>query len=259
MKPDISIVGKETAAGDTEKNFTTEHMPAPSPVKTNTKKYTIVGVSVVLVVLIVVGSLVGAMHMIRETHEDLIKEYSVIVKGGKDGESAETVKVDKEKRTTEIDDPKQHSFVLHDFNKGLTVVRTRMGNIYGCFLSTIDKEEMSPEAVESYMEAHPDGTFDIEQPKNDSSIPRLMPSEEPVAERGFLSDAIREACDEIPLHWLVPVPEELINEHMNTDISKRSTRFKRGCGVHCSFQWVCCPWRRAYYCGVRCSWSWGKR
>ncbi|CAH1796321.1 unnamed protein product [Owenia fusiformis] len=199
------------------------HLPEPEPiiiqksqvpVKTSsdkTKKYLITAVIVVLMLLITLGAVFAIVKITHKYTEEAIKEYHITVRDN-EKETNETVKVDKPNGMTEVDAPDLDLAVFNDFKKGLTVLKTHIEDVYGCYMTPISQDELTPEATESFLQHHPNGKVDLETPEDLTNVPKLMPADETVKDRNFLSQHVREACEGLPLYWLIPAPEEVVRE-----------------------------------------------
>ncbi|CAH1796320.1 unnamed protein product [Owenia fusiformis] len=269
------------------------HLPEPEPIiiqesqepvktsRNKTKKYLIRAVTGVLVLLITLGAVFAIVKLTHKYTEEAIKEYHITVRDNENEETSETVKVDKQNGMTEVDTPDLDLAVFNDFKKGLTVLKTRIGDVYGCYITPISQDELTPEATESFLQHHPDGKVDIETPEDLTNVPKLMPADETVKDRTFLSQHVREACEGLPLYWLIPAPEDVVREGLGEEpdakenentskeeqsdktqeqsdtsesrMAKRDVRVRRGCRYYC---WVQCGFGGCrYVCGIRCSWG----
>ncbi|CAH1788381.1 unnamed protein product, partial [Owenia fusiformis] len=176
------------------------------------------------------------------------EKYTVLVKRVNGTDSNQTITVNTKKGTIEIDDPTQDMYVFKDFKMGFSVVRTHIGEKYGCFLNPMRGNEMTPQALESYLESQPDGELSVEPPDDDADDPKMMPAERSVKNKRLLPKSARKACDKLPIYWMVPVSDdELLNEDEADD------KYGRGCRFGCWIRWT--GWGRYWYCGITCSWG----
>ncbi|CAH1781544.1 unnamed protein product [Owenia fusiformis] len=166
------------------------------------KKYVIAAVTVVLILVITLGAVMVTLKLTNRFAADTIKEYRLAKKA--------VVKIDKENEITEFVDPKMGYSAYNDFNLGLTMMKVVRNESYVCYINTLSRDSLSPEALESYMEHHPDGE-DLMSPKKDVDLPEYMPAKEEISDRRFLSEHLRETCEGFPIHWLVPAPANDLN------------------------------------------------
>ncbi|CAH1772727.1 unnamed protein product [Owenia fusiformis] len=180
------------------------------------KKYIIGAVVAVMILLITVGAVLGALKLSNQFARDTIKEYRLA--------SNAVVKLDKDNEMTEIDDPEEGYSAYNDFTKGLTMMKVVDGDSYKCYLNPLSRDALTPEAMDSYLEHHPGGE-NFTSHDRDGDLPKYMPAKEPISGRRFLGQYLREACEEFPIYWLIPAPEQT-EERQNDgdDDAFRSTR-----------------------------------
>ncbi|CAH1779667.1 unnamed protein product [Owenia fusiformis] len=111
-----------------------------------------------------------------------------------------------------MEDPEEGYYAYNDFTKGLTMVKVVDADSYVCYLNPLNRNALTPKAMESYMEHHPDGE---DLMSKDRDLPEYMPAKESISDRRFLSQYFREACEGFPIHWLIPASQQTNDTAVN--------------------------------------------
>uniref|UniRef100_H3DE90 Tenomodulin n=1 Tax=Tetraodon nigroviridis TaxID=99883 RepID=H3DE90_TETNG len=106
---------------------------------------------------------------------------------------------------------------VHDFKNGITGIR--FTEHQRCFIRT--QTRSLPTATEAV--AEPDQGESVDTKVDDSQV--WVPAEEPIVNLAFLFDSkIWEVCQELPIHWIHPVPLS-VNELFSFLKQQKSKRF----------------------------------
>ncbi|CAH1802273.1 unnamed protein product [Owenia fusiformis] len=169
------------------------------PIAKSNKKYFIAAVTVVLILVITLGAVLVTLKFTLGFPSNGIKEYKL--------QRNIIVKVDIENDITVVDHPEKGYSVHNDFNMAFSVLKLGYNKTFICYLSRLRKGVLSPAAMQSYLEHHPDGE-EITSHRKDVDWLHVMPAKEEIRNRGFLGQQVRDTCAGSPIHWLVPAGEE---------------------------------------------------
>jgi len=212
--------------------------------KNNNKKYIIIGVSVVLVLAIIVGGLLGGMFLMHKSSSNMVEIINTKFTDRDGKQAKETVKVDIKNQVAETDVKKEGSEVkiISDLKRGVTVTRTTGKEGSACYVSILNKSaEMDLETMKKYKEQHPNPDA-IEREVDDDEEQTFTVAEEAIKDISFLGDRVQEMCKGLNTYWMYPDNEK--DNNMTFVEKKDGTRHAR----HTTYCSRLCP---TYYAGYR--------
>ncbi|CAH1792737.1 unnamed protein product [Owenia fusiformis] len=200
MKPNIGKVEKANC-----EILTSSGMPQPTPNVTpkKRKQYAVVSVAIVLIVAMVIGGFLGAVHMM---HRNTLKTFETTmrtVKGGKGRYEKQTINIGEEKQTTyEANDGTTGFKLIMDYKRGLSISRVWMnGRTPLCFVAQLNKAGLSsPKELESHRETQP-----APGSEGDPVRESFKADRDPIADISFLGDDAEALCKGLKVYWAVPI------------------------------------------------------
>ncbi|XP_013390740.1 uncharacterized protein LOC106159100 [Lingula anatina] len=180
---------------------------SPTPVNTapkpNSRKYMIVAVAVLLVVVCTIAGVLLAVHIVQKAHEETMKEYFVHFHNAEGKEIGEKIQVDASKNIVIYGSPSDPLQTAHDVAHGLIAYKT-LGSQPLCLIRPTTTPEVDAQEVQRIL-AKNHGMDDF--PKR-SIATNLTLSPQPIRETSFLSAELQSFCKDVAVHWVMHADEK---------------------------------------------------
>lgn len=201
-------------------------MSPPETKRSKTKKYLIIGGSVILGMAIILTAILVGMYIFTKAQNELIK-YTLNV--NKDTKT--DMITDKDENTIEyhVQNEDGELWVFDDFNRDIQTMKMKTKTGFKCYILPLNRTSRTvPSKVRS----------DVEYTtRNETDGLTYKIADTPVSDVSFLGRKVKEACNGLPVHWMYPSCD---NGEPNTD-----HRQKRACYRVYKYQY-------SYYCGGGC-------
>lgn len=163
-----------------------------APKASNTRKYAIIAVSIIIAALIILAAILIGVHMITKAEKKRIT-YTLNF----DKHTKQDVASDPNTNIVQytIQNAIQKSWVVNDFNRDIQVVKIQTATQANCYVSALNRTR----ARDPTQITGPE-TTEITK----ASALTYMTSGIPISDTSFLTQAARDICQGISTYWLYP-------------------------------------------------------
>lgn len=192
MKPVLSMTDVKNSVSDSPVVLTEMVTPQPK----NTKKYLIIGVSVVLVVAIALAAILIGMHFFTEAQADLINDTFNV---NKDTKQNMTTDPTDNSIQYDISNPSFQMLVIDDFSHDIQTLKIKTDSGTNCYVIPLNRTSATDPSKIKTPENMP-----LTVMQNYTEELKYEVSGTPVADSSFLGKKARDACQGISVYWMYP-------------------------------------------------------
>lgn len=195
MKPELKMSDAKDSISDGPVVLT-QMVSSPEPRKRNTKKYLIIGGSVILLIAVVLIAILVGMYLFTKGQNDLLK-YSLNM--DKDTKQDMTVDVDDNSIEYHTYSDKYETWSVDDFNKDIHTVKVKTSSGTNCYIGPLNRTSIMDPSQIKVLPNMPSDT-------NATQVRRLVYdiSGTPVADSSFLGKKARDMCKGTSVYWVYP-------------------------------------------------------
>jgi hypothetical protein len=158
------------------------------------KKHVLIAVSVVVIIGLVIGAIIGGMYMFTEAQKEIV-QFSLQFPSSNDGNVNQDVTSDPNDNVVmyHVTQPGQDVYVVNDFNKGLQVVKIATASSTNCYVSALNlTQAMDPSQIT--------GPSSLTGSSGSNQQPYLV-SNTPVQDTTFLTAKAATMCKGVSVYW----------------------------------------------------------
>lgn len=217
-------------------------LPDTEKKTTSVQKIAVISVSVLIGLVLILGSVLLAVHLVSNKDDSYYGKEKTITAKDKDGKDVQE-KVYVNTKTKEEAFQTTKINVVHDFSKGLTMVKVLDNkDQYVCYLTTLNSTGMiSPAELEKALSSDKeDDQEHTEQSQKEDE--KFQQTAVKVTNREFLSPKSKEMCEGHPIYWMISAGNG------ETNRQKRAICSRKYCYYYYYWWWRRICFYLRYYC-----------